>query len=386
MSIGLFTLWGGSSSSSLPDGVAALIDPESTAVEAAGFTEGRIYPGARLRFSRGQVVLRFGDQASVTVTGDADLEVQSPRRAILHRGQVTATVTEAGRGFTIATPRADVVDLGTRFGISVRPDDSEDIVVFDGEVNVHDEATASRSESPPRRLLAGEAIRLQDSGTPTRIPLVWQQSSSSGLIWSTASTPDASSPISRVTDNLSTGSRPKFYAVSTAGFVENARAHVDRPYVWTGPDDGPLPSELREGDYIQTFCDDKIRANLQITVGLSAPSHVYILFDSRIPELPTWLTSGFRLTDLEVALKGDVVGFFKRRNRTGAVRSPASSDSGQEDAPRKPEQFRFNVWRRDVKTAGEIRLGPVSVTPSQLHSMYGIVVVRAETGGVDRSR
>lgn len=377
--VGVFAWRGGRSAGGMPPGVAALIDRESTAVEAAGFADGLLYPGARLRFNRGQMLLRFGEEATVALTGDADLEVQSTRRAILHRGQVTATVTESGRGFTIGTPKGDVVDLGTRFGVNVRADRSSEIVVFDGEVNVHDEAASSRPEAPPRRLLAGEAIRLQDAGTTTRIPLIWQQPTLSGLIWSTAATPDRSSPISRVTDNLSNGSRPKFYAVSAAGFVENARAHVDRPYVWTGPNDGELPSELREGDYIQTFCDDKIRANLQITVGLSAPAHVYVLFDSRITTLPGWLMADFVKTPLEVVLKGDVVGFVKRRNR-----GPRAEEA--EATPGKLEFFSFAVWKRDVRAAGDIRLGPVSPTPSTQHSMYGVVVVRSENGATGRSK
>ncbi|HVJ85761.1 MAG TPA: hypothetical protein VM452_08960, partial [Caulifigura sp.] len=257
-----------------------------------------------------------------------------------------------------------------------------DVVVFDGEVNVQEEAGASRPEAPPRRLLAGEAIRLQESGASTRIPLIWQQPTASGLLWSTAATPDHSSPISRVTDNLSNGSRPKFYAVSTAGFIENARAHVDRPYVWTGPNDGELPAVLREGDYIQTFCDDKVRANLQITVGLSAPAHVYVLFDSRITTPPSWLAADFVKTPLEVALKGDVAGFVKRRNKLAAGGSASSAPAG----PPKIELFGFTVWKRDVRAAGEIRLGPVSPAPAPHQSMYGIVIVRAETGATDRSR
>ncbi|HVJ84318.1 MAG TPA: FecR domain-containing protein, partial [Caulifigura sp.] len=120
LSVGLLTWRGRQPGILMPAGVAALIDRESTAVEAAGFADGRLYPGARLRFNRGHILLRFGDEATVTLTGDADLEVQSTRRAILHRGQVTATVAEAGRGFTIGTPRGDVVDLGTRFGVNVR--------------------------------------------------------------------------------------------------------------------------------------------------------------------------------------------------------------------------------------------------------------------------
>jgi ferric-dicitrate binding protein FerR (iron transport regulator) len=342
----------------------AVIDPASTA-RAEGFPEGRIFAGARVQFDEGRMTLKFSDDAVVTLEGDVDFEVESSMRAILHHGQLTATVSETGRGFTIATPQTDVVDLGTRFGVSVGADRQSEVVVFDGQVDIGGSQEGSR-----QRLVAGEALRLEEGGQQSRIAMIWQRSSGPGMEWSSASEYDTGSTIASVSDNLSKASRPKFYSVTPRGFLDNARAYVDRPYVWGGWGGQDLPGELKGGDYIQTFNSDKKEGELEIRVGISKPARMYVLFDTREETPPEWLRSSFTRASFEVALRADTEAYKKAL----ALASNRPDDPSVTNATNSNyTEYRFSVWQRDVLASDEIRLGVNASISSR--SMYGVVVV-----------
>jgi hypothetical protein len=113
--------------------------------------------------------LTFVDGAVVTLVGPAAIVVETPGRGSLEVGKLSARVGEVARGFTIRTPGATIVDLGTEFGVSVPPRDEEsgqplgqeELHVFAGvvEVNFGNEAL------PPQRLFKGEALRFASRPT-----------------------------------------------------------------------------------------------------------------------------------------------------------------------------------------------------------------------------
>ncbi|MCC9601890.1 FecR domain-containing protein [Stieleria sp. JC731] len=106
------------------------------------------------RFSMvsGIAQIEFFCGASVVVEGPAELDLENPMLAKLHRGRLRAQVPPAARGFSVDVAEMKVVDLGTEFGISVN-DGQADVQVFDGEVELH------RSAEPVRRLITGEGIK-----------------------------------------------------------------------------------------------------------------------------------------------------------------------------------------------------------------------------------
>jgi hypothetical protein len=81
-------------------------------------------------------------------------------RVVLHRGVVTATIPEAAVGFVVDTAAAQVVDLGTSFGVSVSEAGLTDVCVFDGEVEV------SGPSGTPKLVREGQAVRTGE-GTKT---------------------------------------------------------------------------------------------------------------------------------------------------------------------------------------------------------------------------
>ena len=92
-------------------------------------------PG-RLRLAEGLARLRFSSGVEMTVEGPADLELRSPMVCVLHSGQVTAKVPPPATGFVVRTPQSVVTDYGTEFGVTVRDNQTADVMVFDGKVEV----------------------------------------------------------------------------------------------------------------------------------------------------------------------------------------------------------------------------------------------------------
>jgi hypothetical protein len=336
-----------------------------------------LFPGDHVRRSSGDTVLRFVNGVAVSLEGKADLELISAMKVRLHSGQIQTDVGEAGRGFTVLTDSADVVDLGTVFGVGVTPSQETNVVVFDGVIDVD-----SRKGARKNRLVAmgnlttGEAIKIQPDGKHTRIPAIWQ--SVAGTRWSTDRASEETSIIAGVRDNLSTKSRPKYYGIVLGGFREDAKVYVDRPYEWNGLTRAGLPAELIGADYIRTFCDDKFCRNLEIVVTLAGPADVYVLIDKRL-RAPDWLATDFVDTGMEVGVDyGDK--YETQKHAVPPLGKQAKRWLGV--GPGRSVDVPFSVWKREVRDSREVRLGPVRERPSAedpFGIMYGIVVVPAAT-------
>lgn len=63
-----------------------------------------------------------------------ELEIESVDLVRVNRGRLVARVPEPAIGFTVLTPSAEVVDLGTEFGIAVEENGSSEVHVLQGEV------------------------------------------------------------------------------------------------------------------------------------------------------------------------------------------------------------------------------------------------------------
>jgi hypothetical protein len=71
---------------------------------------------------------------TVVVEGPADVELISVDRIACNRGRLRARVPEGAEGFVVTGPGSAVVDLGTEFGVNVKPDGKSRGKVFKGEV------------------------------------------------------------------------------------------------------------------------------------------------------------------------------------------------------------------------------------------------------------
>ncbi len=131
-----------------PQAVATLSETKACKWESGSLpTEAgaALVPG-RLRLAEGLARLTFASGAEVTVEGPADIELVSPLRMVLHRGQLTAKVPPPAIGFVVDTPGSRVTDLGTEFGVTVRDGATADVQVFAGQVNVLHHPTGHTEE------------------------------------------------------------------------------------------------------------------------------------------------------------------------------------------------------------------------------------------------
>jgi Concanavalin A-like lectin/glucanases superfamily/FecR protein len=121
------------------------------------------------RLVEGVVQAVLGGGADVVITAPAEFELQSQSRIVLKRGRLSARVPEPARGFTVETPTATLIDLGTEFAADVDGFGNGEVHVFRGEVIVK---PRSLTDARPLRLGEAQASRIDAaSATPSGIEL-----------------------------------------------------------------------------------------------------------------------------------------------------------------------------------------------------------------------
>ncbi|MBI1370999.1 MAG: hypothetical protein GC162_20385 [Planctomycetes bacterium] len=238
-------------------------------------------------------------------------------RGRLMRGGLSALVRPEARGFTVDLPGGvEIVDLGTAFDVNVSDGHSIDVLVTRGAVRV---------QSPrldPRILTAGQHVALRDGALLPPTMLV-----------------------------SATTSRRAKYPIVRGGFVDGAKAYIDRDYTWQGVNAPTCPPILRGADFVQTSNEDKSDAHLSVKLTLDGPATVWVLWNPRAP-LPQWLTEAFEQTPWTVTLSIEQ-GQFVSEDRDLA----------------------YSVWRRRVDAAGVVTLGPRAIeNDPTIAGMYGLVV------------
>jgi hypothetical protein len=150
--------------------VAMLTDQNSAiwADQQVPTTGQSLSPGT-LKLTSGTAQLMFTRGAVVTLYGPAQLELDQTNLATLTAGTLTAWVPEQAHGFTVRTPRATVVDLGTEFGLRIAPDGRGQVHVFTGTVQV---TLNEIGRSPLTQiLLAGQSAALTSTSAHTLVDL-----------------------------------------------------------------------------------------------------------------------------------------------------------------------------------------------------------------------
>lgn len=109
---------------------------------------------AHVEFSSGASVILHGPTTFVSLTHDTGR---------LMSGRVTGRAENGN--FSLLTPTAEVIDLGTEFGVSIDDSLNTDVCVFDGEVDVSPASTkASGRAASTVRLAEGMAVRVDRNG------------------------------------------------------------------------------------------------------------------------------------------------------------------------------------------------------------------------------
>lgn len=117
-----------------------------------------------LKLKRGTIQVEMISGASVLVEGPAAIKLISPLKAFCQYGKVRASVPEQAHGFSVATSRLNVVDLGTEFTLSLDETGNGQVQVIDGEVELH-AADQQQSNTPLQSLKTGEGVRFDTEGS-----------------------------------------------------------------------------------------------------------------------------------------------------------------------------------------------------------------------------
>lgn len=124
---------------------------------AAPAVNAPLQPGL-LRLRSGVVEIEFFQGARLCVEGPAEIQLISAGEAFCRYGRFSAHVPPQARGFRLGTPKGDIVDLGTDFGLDLN-EASPELHVFEGEVELH------QPQTQMRKLTTGAAAGLEQPGS-----------------------------------------------------------------------------------------------------------------------------------------------------------------------------------------------------------------------------
>ncbi|QDU91440.1 FecR protein [Pirellulimonas nuda] len=344
--------------------VTRMIDVRWAADSISPAELSRLRPGQTLDLMAGQVELLFDTGVEVVLEGQTHFKILTAGSAYSQHGSIGARVGEEARGFTIETPSARVIDLGTEFGVTISELGETEVAVFRGIVDLTLDGSESRAVSSiTKRLNQGEALRVGSNGEFHRVFAVpsdrFPTSSPDHRLRSTVSP-----LISDVRDNIRDSDSKKFYKIVRGGLHEDAPAFVDRNHQWNGVDDRGIPRQLRGAEYIMPFNDDKqLRNRLEVTLYVAKPITLFVFLSDAVT-IPQWLHEGGFVDT------GDDIGLDEGPSRwhpTSTGRRHLATGEG------KSVDTVFSIWKREVKVPSEVVLGGVE-RPTDIDgfNMYGI--------------
>lgn len=350
------------------DDCRLLID--GSIVENSGVVE--LHSDAEVCLITGAIHVQFSSGVQSAFLAPAVFRPRSPMSIEMIEGHLTADVGEDGSGFTVETADAEVVDLGTVFGVSVSSVRGTEVVVFDGEVEVnapkHAESVDVHFAS--QRVETGEGVEIGSHAKPTPLTsftcddYVLPEELFSGPI------SKAGKVIASVSDNLKRGEHATYcYEIINGGMREDAIAFADRGYhQWNGLSELGMPRYLKGADYVIGFSNLKHDEDYQMHVELSQPANLYVFWDDRLV-VPSWLSRKFEPTGDKIGL--DEGPHVDERHRVLQRKFPGLGPGSSIDQT-------FSIWKRVVEEPSTITCGYNSQNRGHVQ-MYGVAATPLET-------
>lgn len=111
----------------------------------------------------GLIELSYDNGVSVVIQCPAEFRLSSNSQLDLIKGRLSSHVPPSAIGFVVMTPQAEVVDLGTEFGVDVNEDGQSEVHVFHGLVTVRgsDAPVEQRQE-----VHTDQAVRVSNTTSP----------------------------------------------------------------------------------------------------------------------------------------------------------------------------------------------------------------------------
>lgn len=308
-----------------------------------------------LSLADGTMQLGLANGVVLDLVGPVRMRFADAMHAEVLAGSVTADVGPTGSGFTLDTPSARVVDLGTRFGVSVLGDGDTDVAVFNGMVEVR-EPRGAAATTPPVILKAGDSVRMSSRSLMRRQALIATRGESAFTI----EPPPSDALVTGVSDNLEGNDVRSFYTIQRGAMKPGVRPYstLGRPR-WQAPPGAEFPAELIGADVIGTFSADRHERDLTLNVAVARACTVYVMLDTR-GEVPEWVRRDFTDTGL-VLRSGPWTG-------NPVVQGMTADAKGE-------IHVTYTLWKKIQPAAGTITLGPPYPSGEAAHrAMYGIAV------------
>jgi hypothetical protein len=123
-----------------------------------------------LWLQKGVVTIEFDYGAEVVIEAPAEFCLNSPEAMTLRYGRLYARVPGRSKGFTVETPIAQIIDLGTEFAVKVDFDQTCEVHMIKGNASLIPGLKGQRS-GESRILSANEATHVDRSGQVRDIPV-----------------------------------------------------------------------------------------------------------------------------------------------------------------------------------------------------------------------
>ena len=139
------------------------------------------------RLLSGVVEVVMDHEVKVLVEAPGEFDLESGNKVFVSKGKIFVDVPNGNTGFTVVTPTARVVDLGTDFGVMVNDQGETEVYVYQGSVAVRPNSSASSNEV--KLLTQGDAVKVGGSlGLVSNIDFkesffVRDVDSSSNFVW-----------------------------------------------------------------------------------------------------------------------------------------------------------------------------------------------------------
>lgn len=327
----------------------------------------RLKVGDVVDLKSGEIELVFDEGVELLARGASRFRIESPLSVYGEHGTLSARVGESGRGFTINTSAAQIIDRGTQFGVSIDADGKTDVACFEGEVELSSNSKDDVGQpSFQDRLLQGEGLSVASEGTVSRLFCI-SDTEYPSLSIVHRYLPAQPQLILSVRDSLRDPSSKKFYRIVPGGMGEDVQAFVDRPHQWNGKSNNGLPKFLIGADYVMTFNDDKFAETFEMEVEISQPVTLYLMLSDAVAA-PKWLTESFEDTNTDIGLDEGPTRYRPRhRTHTGSGKSIDTH---------------FSVWQRVIEKPMVVRLGgidrPEDVRGYNMYALAAKALSRSE--------
>ncbi len=148
---------------------------------------GDVLRQGRWNLTKGLAEVTFDNGAVVVIEAPAIFELESAKSMYLDSGKISAYVSRFATGFTVNTPSASIVDLGTEFGVDVQYDGTCDLHMFTGKANL---VVGQEGQEKNSQMVNGSEARNVDGRTGRVRNIALQDNrfvrridSETGLVW-----------------------------------------------------------------------------------------------------------------------------------------------------------------------------------------------------------